>query len=62
MAIRVTYDDLANVVDALRALPSSEATVREGAGFVEELAANSDPDLRAAARISVLQALEDQPT
>lgn len=49
-------------VEALRALPGSGATVEKGAQFIEDLAASSDPDLRTAARISVLQALEDHPS
>lgn len=47
------------LVAALRSLPESRDQVRSGANFVEELSASRDPALRQAARVSVLQALED---
>lgn len=49
-------------VEALRSRPDSQATVRAGARFIEELAASQESSLQQAARISILQALEDYPS
>lgn len=46
---------------AIRDLPDSRELAVDASLFIEELASSDDPSLRAAARISVLQALEDHP-
>lgn len=50
------------LVDAFRSLPRTQELVRTGAAFIEDLAVDEDRLLRDAARISVLQALEDYPS
>lgn len=46
---------------AVEDLPAASAQVAAGSAFIEELSTSDDDLLRAAARISVLQALEDYP-
>ncbi|WP_320672042.1 DUF7674 family protein [Patulibacter defluvii] len=46
---------------ALQVDPPDDVMIRAAAQFIEELAASADRELRTAARLSVLQALEDHP-
>jgi hypothetical protein len=49
------------VIDRIRGLPRTSVELKPIGAFIEELAGSANPDLRNAAWVSVLEALEDWP-